>query len=263
MVGYDHLQSKLDILIEILKKDMFAQQAQLKAQQAQLKKDLKEVNMALMFQDVIKESAWLKYRDFAFGGYAIDYATAYTLFRVLNQMNPVSLLEFGLGQSSKLIHQYASYHHQFALTIEHSDEWVEFFLKDVGQRYPLNIKHSELKTVMFKGFETFTYDGLELKLGDRKFDFVFVDGPYGFNDKGNLWYSRTQIIDVARNHLMDSFCIILHDYNREGEQRTAREVMDVLDNTGRKYLSKVVRSGARQHILICSQDLSFVKTMCE
>lgn len=61
-----------------------------------IEQNQRELLKANMSHDVISESEWLKYKNFLVGGAAIDYACSYTLFRVLNQMKPQHILEFGL-----------------------------------------------------------------------------------------------------------------------------------------------------------------------
>ena len=87
-----------------------------------------EILKSQIFNSTIIDSEWLKYRSFSPGGWAVDYGFLYTLYRVLNDMKPKNILEFGLGQSSKMIHQYANfYQNANAITCEHDSEWINFF----------------------------------------------------------------------------------------------------------------------------------------
>jgi hypothetical protein len=54
---------------------------------------------AQFFRGTIEDCEWLKYRSFSPGGWAMDNAALYTLFRILNDVKPKNILEFGLGQS--------------------------------------------------------------------------------------------------------------------------------------------------------------------
>ena len=172
-------------------------------------------------------------------------------------MDPQSILEFGLGQSSKLIHQYASYFGIKAVTIEHSEEWMDFFRKDVDDKYKMCIELVDLEDVVYKGYKTISYRGIQERLEGQKFDFVFVDGPYGYMLDH---FSRTQIIDVVKNNLCERFCIIIDDYDRLGEKETVAEVFKVLDEKGVAYEQKVY-SGQKEHMLICSKDLFLLTTL--
>ncbi|MDR2865578.1 MAG: hypothetical protein LBV68_08220 [Spirochaetaceae bacterium] len=74
-----------------------------------LDKKMNNIINALLFSNTIIDSVWLKYKSFSPGGWAMDNAALFTLYRILNDMSPQNILEFGLGQSSKMIHQYAAF----------------------------------------------------------------------------------------------------------------------------------------------------------
>src|SRR5690554_4093444 len=68
-----------------------------------------EILIAQKFNNTIVDSKWLQYKSFSPGGWAVDYSFLYTLYRVLNDKKYTKILEFGLGQSSKMIHQYGDF----------------------------------------------------------------------------------------------------------------------------------------------------------
>ena len=83
---------------------------------------------ANLFRDTIQDSEWLRYKNFSPGGWAVDYGVLYTLYRVLNDMKPKNIIEFGLGQSSKMFHQYGAYYRDTKIiTCEHNNDWISFF----------------------------------------------------------------------------------------------------------------------------------------
>ena len=215
-----------------------------------------ETLKANLFRDTICDSEWLKIHSFSPGGWAVDYGLMYTLYRVLNDMKPINVIEFGLGQSSKLLHQYGTFFGDTkVLTCEHNSDWVDFFKTEVCGRYALNIKMLELKNRNFKGFETLIYDGLEELCDRQKYDLIVVDGPYGSEH-----YSRSQLIDFVQDSLADRFCIIMDDFDRLGEQETVDEVKKMLESKSIPYASTVYES-SKQHCLICSKDLEFLTTL--
>jgi len=129
--------------------------------------ELKEIKKGLIFNNSINDCEWLKYKSFSLGGWACDYACLYTLFRVLNDMHPKSILEFGLGQSSKLIHQYASFFNDVnAITIEHDTEWIKFFNKHQSKSYNVNVLCLELEEMFYKNKPTVAYKNFLNKLGN-------------------------------------------------------------------------------------------------
>jgi 16S rRNA G966 N2-methylase RsmD len=221
--------------------------------------ELGEIRKAFVFNNSIIDCKWIKNKSFSPGYWACDYTCLYTLFRVLNDMRPKSILEFGLGQSSKLIHQYANFFNEVnAITCEHDSEWINFFTKNQND-YNINLLQMELEEVFYKDKPTLTYKNYLNKLRNEgeegKFDFIFVDAPYGSNN-----FSRSQIIYLIKNNIKERFCIIMDDYNRKGEKETMQEVMDIL-NSEKKEFSHRIFIGEKEHILICSKDINFLTTI--
>lgn len=124
-----------------------------------------EILKAIIFNNTILDSEWLKYKSFSPGEWAADYGLLYTLYRVLNGMRPQNILEFGLGQSSKMLHQYGKFFNINVLTCEHDDNWIDFFSKEKDGQYDLKIKKMELETISYKEFETLTYKNCVQELG--------------------------------------------------------------------------------------------------
>ena len=215
-----------------------------------------DIYMAMKFNDTIRECPWLQHKSFSPGGWAVDYGCLYTLYRVLNDIHPKNILEFGLGQSSKLIHQYANYYKDAnALTYEHDSEWIEFFNKGKTGDYNVNIYKTELEEVEYHGIKTLSYKNNCDELKGQKFDMIMIDAPFGSEH-----YSRSQILNILPNCLAKSFCIIMDDYNRQGEQETIKEVESLLSANGIKTVKAVYRA-SKEHYLLCSNDLRFLSTL--
>ena len=214
-----------------------------------------EILYAQRFNNSIIDSNWLKYRNFSPGGWAVDYSFLFVLFKILNYMRPSNVIEFGLGQSSKMVHQYASYYKKDAITIEHDKNWVEFFQKDKQGDYRINIKLMDLKTINYKGSETRSYAEIEDHCIGNKYDLIVVDGPFGSEH-----YSRSQIINLAKDCLARKFCIIIDDTNRIGEKETISELFTVLENRKIEYCHKTYMS-IKAFTVVCSKDLRFLTTL--
>ena len=174
---------------------------------------------------------------------------------MLNSIKPKQILEFGLGQSSKMVHQYANFYQVEAVTCENDDQWISFFNEGRDGDYNIKIHKMELETILYKGIETLTYKDIDKFIGGKKFDFILVDGPHG-----SKHFSRSQIVDIARNNLQPSFCIIIDDTEREGEREIIQEVMSALDSSGIHYCRREYRA-SKNHTLICSQDLKFLTSL--
>lgn len=154
-----------------------------------------------------------------------------------------------------MVHQYAAFYNVPAITVEHDDEWIEFTRKDTHNAYPINAKVLPLEMVDYNGYKTRTYQGVKTAFENQKFDFILVDGPFGSEH-----YSRSQIIQLAENNLAESFCIIIDDCNRIGEQETVAEVENALKSNGIKYAINRYY-GLSDYVVICSENLKFLTSL--
>jgi len=215
-----------------------------------------EILDALLFNSTIENCEWLSDKSFAFGGWAMDTAALYTVFRILNDVKPKNILEFGLGQSSKMVHQYANFFSDItALTVEHDQNWINFFIAGLNKNSIISVKQADKIIVNYNGFETASYDRMNELTESTKYDFVVVDGPIGSEH-----YSRSQIIEIAKKSLSEQFCILIDDSQRNGEQETVKEVCRILESKGINYLQREY-SGEKKHAIICSEDLKFLLTL--
>ena len=210
---------------------------------------------AITFSNTIQNSEWLKYKSFYPGRWAVEYTFLLTLFRIFEHHRFTNLLEFGLGQTSRMVHQYAAFHNVPAITVEHDTEWIDFTRKDTHNAYPINVKILPLEMVDYNGYKTRTYQGVKTAFENQKFDFILVDGPFGSEH-----YSRSQIIQLAKSNLAETFCIIIDDCNRIGEQETVAEVEKELKSRSIKYaINKYY--GLSDYVVICSEDLKFLASL--
>jgi hypothetical protein len=211
---------------------------------------------AQFFQNSIAGCQWLKYKSFSPGGWAMDNAALYTIYRILNDVKPQNILEFGLGQSSRMIHQYATFNNGIkALTIEHDKEWINFFEKEFPEDIKLNIEQHDKVTVEYNGYETLTY-GTMAELCKPVYDFIVTDGPFGSEH-----YSRSQIMSFVKTGLPDNFVLFFDDTEREGEKETIREVVNILDEQNVKYVTKEYNGEKNSHTVICTAEFKFLTSL--
>ncbi|MBR5693048.1 MAG: hypothetical protein IKX42_05055 [Fibrobacter sp.] len=210
---------------------------------------------ATTFSNAIQQAEWLKYKSFYPGRWAVEYTFLLTLFRIFEHHKFTNLLEFGLGQTSRMVHQYAAFYNVPAITVEHDAEWIDFTRKDTHNAYPINVKVLPLEMVDYNGHKTRSYQDIKTAFENQKFDFILVDGPFGSEH-----YSRSQIIQLAESNIAETFCIIIDDCNRIGEQETVAEVENVLKSRGIKYaINKYY--GLSDYVVICSEDLKFLASL--
>lgn len=92
---------------------------------------------------------WLKEVNISLspGRWAVGYNYLYVMTRILNELNPASILEFGLGISTTLISQYfleMGKEEDSHIVIEHDNECIKFYTKTHGLSTITRIKQQEL-----------------------------------------------------------------------------------------------------------------------
>ena len=90
-----------------------------------------EIVWAEVFNNTIRHSEWMQHINFSPGRWAVGYPFLYVLYRVLNEARPKRILDLGLGQSSRMIAQYAAASENIEhIIVEHDPEWINFFQND-------------------------------------------------------------------------------------------------------------------------------------
>lgn len=225
---------------------------------------IQELIYAEIFHDTIKGCEWLDYRRFAIspGRFAVGYNYMYVAFRILNEIRPKNILEFGMGQSTKLISQYVNNVVNGGVKhtcVEQNQKWADVFknIYDVSnsdirvvdtcqERYP-----DDSSPVVTR----FVSKSLKSIVGNNKYDFISIDGPVGTNNSSA--YSRSDILDYLPECLSDSFIILMDDYERDGERNTSKEIRRILSQNNIKW-SYGLYLGESMLNIICSDDLSYL-----
>ncbi len=212
----------------------------------------RENNWAFIFNNTIADSCWLRNKSFSPGRWASNYSFLYILYRVLNDVKPQAIIEFGLGQTTRMIVQYGKSFNVNPLTIEHDERWSNYFCQATELSGEGLIVHLDLEERYYKGFKTTAYSGLQDVAENKKYDLIVLDGPFA-SDR----FSRIQILDLIPDHLADSFCIIIDDFDRRGEKDTVKEVKRILAERKINFVCGYY-AGTKAQQLICSPDWGFL-----
>ncbi len=216
----------------------------------------KELLCSQKFNNTIAGSKWFIHQDVSPGGFAIDYTFFYSLYRVLDSIRPQNIIEFGLGQSSKMIHQYADYYNVTAITIEHDKQWADFFKKCVDGKYQVNIKQLAIEEKDYKGEKIEVYKDCVEEFKNQKFDLVVIDGPINLDKR----YARIDVLSILENNLSENFIIMIDDYNAKSIKNTMQEVMNTLDILKVDYVYGVY-TGQKSHLLLTTPQNIFLTTL--
>ena len=222
-----------------------------------MEKTMNEIKYSLIFKDTIKNSEWLTNNKFSLNNSSSNYSYMYLLYRVLDETHPKNILEFGLGQTTKMLNQFSEYYSAKIKVIEDNEEWIKHFSKFLDPNKNMEILKTELEEFESENSTNIRYN-LKLKKRD-KFDLILVDGPFGGrlgDEKIPQEYPRSNIWNLLDN-LKDEFIIIFDDYDRPGERNTASELMKKLDSNSIPYMKKMYKA-LKYQLIICSENYNFL-----
>lgn len=218
---------------------------------------LKELDWANTYHDSIRGKEWLEKLPLNIGRWAGNYSFFYVLHRILNDYKPNSVLEFGLGESTKFITTYLENYllDSKHLVIEHDANWKKTYLSKNLISLRTNIEICELEKKEIKSFKSNGYKNIESKV-KNKYDLYIVDGPFGSSK-----YSRYDIVKLAEVFTSnDEFIIMLDDYNRKGEQDTAKDLLKSLANKNIQTHTTVF-DGAKNLLVIATEKYKYITSI--
>lgn len=138
------------------------------------------------------------------------------LYNLLKDFKPNNICELGAGVSTKLFNKY----------IESINNNAKLISIEHDKNYPGNTYCKLLENVPYK-IENYNFDCVNIyenmaqKLSNNKFDFVFIDGPFGWYR--NHTFSRVQMLEFLTNGLLsDEGYFLIHDTERISSQNTQK-----------------------------------------
>ncbi len=215
-----------------------------------------EIFWGQIFDFATRDSEWFTSTRLNPGRWALGFPSLYIMFRTLDEIRPRSILEFGLGESTRMTSQYFTRYPGTELTVvEQNAEWKEFFC--LNRPYlKESIKIVPVLTSGSKRRRRYEYDGLKSAIEGKKYDFILIDGPTGSHRD-----SRREILDVVEAGLLaDDFAIVFDDTERQGEQDTLKKLYKLLNSKGIPYSVGRYRGQKTAHI-ICSEKYGFLTSL--
>lgn len=209
-------------------------------------KECKELEWANIFHDSIKGLKWLENLPIYPGRWAVNYSFLYILSRILVEYRPEKIIEFGLGESSKIISSFIENKMGSAkhIILEQNRAWIDSFTTRFTLSKKSTILHMAVEEEIIHKEKVNGYKGLTDAIAEV-FDLYVIDGPLG-----SPRYSRYDICLLAEFlSPSDEFIIIMDDYNRIGEQDTAKALIEILNNKGIKTYSGIYEGNKSQIVL--------------
>ncbi|MBQ9565640.1 MAG: hypothetical protein IJU98_08645 [Synergistaceae bacterium] len=192
------------------------------------------------------------------GRWAVGYNYLYVMTRILNEKEPRSVLDLGLGISSTLISCYFSsknYNNGIHTIVEQDAEWVKFYTVKNRISTVSNIYVSKCIAKEFNGYKYNAYEDIGKIIRGKKYSVISIDGPIG-----SVKYSRRDILEFLPEILEDSWIIVMDDVEREGEKETIAEIRSILIQNGIKF-HEGVYPGRTFCCVITSMDNKFFCSM--
>jgi hypothetical protein len=217
----------------------------------------KELEWANIYHDSIRGKKPIEDLSLNIGRWAGNYSFFYVLNRILSDYKPNSIIEFGLGESSKFITTFIKYYIPNCqhTILEQSKEWEKEFKNRFELDKNTTIVFCPLETKIINGFEVNSYADFSSKIiGD--YVLYIVDGPFG-----SKRYSRYDIVFlVEKFELNKEFIILLDDTHRIGEVDTLNKIISILRINKIKFHVGHYE-GNKRVTVICSESYKYLSSL--
>ncbi|MCL2128773.1 MAG: glycosyltransferase [Treponema sp.] len=223
------------------------------------KKINSEILWANIFNNTIQDSYWLNNKTFSPGRWAAGYAFLYILYRIIKEVQPMKILELGLGETTRMISQYAMNNENVEhYVVENNTDWIEFFIKNFNIPHNTKIIQLPLKYQAFEESESVrVYEGFYENLSNNKYDLISIDGPVGGDMKE---YSRIDSLSLIPENLSNDFIILIDDYNRNQEKNMVKKLLEKIEEAGIPFYNTVYK-GSKETCIICCQKYKFLTSL--
>ena len=193
------------------------------------------------YLELARHTDWLDNPPVSSPGGTASYSLLYVLLSLLRSGDFTHILEFGVGQSSKLISAYVTgTPGATSMHVEHDKEWLD---RAVPCSPGIQRVHAPLiKTKVFdKEVQWYSMERPE-----SQFDLLLVDGPPALSR--GMRFNRHGILNWIPEVLADDFVLIFDDAARIGERKATAAVKRILSETGREILSADFTGGSSQTV---------------
>ncbi len=208
-----------------------------------------------------RKETWLSSLSISPGNWAVGYQWFYIATQTLLALKPKHILDIGLGQSSKLFAKYVeSMPDAKHLVVEHNPAWIDFFKNDFIPSDKTSFCCLDLVEGVVDGLKCpHTYLDFHVTMKNRKFDLISIDAPFGVRERGGGG-ARVDILSILPDCLSEKWVVLLDDYNRKGEKRTAAKIEEKLHSCGVKFKKGVYR-GEKDCLILCAESIGFLTSI--
>lgn len=247
----DEIQTKCKDISENLERT--------RQQSIEARRHASEAVWAQIFNNTITNSTWLKDKTFSPGRWAVGYPYLYVMYRVLDEARPKHILELGLGQSTRMIAQYAAAFDDVEhIVVEQDAQWIKFFSQNYACPPSTTLMHIPVTEIQFiDDDKTLVYENFSSIFAGKTFDFISVDGPgHSRSDK----YRRIDLLELIPDCIAESYCILFDDMNDPSCMRAYELIIKKME----RMLSGFVTgnyNGFKHITIVTSQDKKFLASL--
>lgn len=208
-----------------------------------------------VYQNSYIESArrieWIKDIPLASpNGGTASFSLLYIILAILRERTVSNILELGVGQSTRLLIQYAKKFHKQLMLIDNDKTWLDRATEGYQE---LNKVSAELVPMIVDGRKVNWYS---CDRPQSKYDFLLIDGPIAY--KRSIKYNRLGILNWIPHILQDEFIIVVDDTNRGGEYLLAKRIMDKCREQSIQANTRMVNGGNSQTIIATEKYNKFL-----
>jgi len=227
-----------------------------------LRATVNDVSYAISLERSLKESGYV-IDGFFTDGAAANPSLHLFQMKVLTFLRPRSVLELGSGQTTRVLTGYARDNPSAnVVTLEQERSWFDRLRPQISHDY----RSAPLEPVSFNTAGTERHIQTEWyapqpDLGERKFDYILVDGPdHGRTSAAATTFARSGILRYVPSILDTSFVVVFDDADRYGVLMTAHEFEAILTRHGIRFVSFSLY-GAKTQMVLCSPDNAFLSSV--
>ncbi len=182
------------------------------------------------YLDIARRTSWLDDVPMSSpkGGTA-SFSLLYILLTILRDEKLDTILELGVGQSTKLFSQYVKNYKKKLTSIDDDEFWLNMTIEKGDYIEPV---YAKLSPRVVNDIQIDWYDCDRPSLVA---DLVLIDGPKAFSK--SIKYNRLGVLSWLPDILNDEFIIVVDDVNREGEDFLVKKIIEKC-----KYKDIVVKS---------------------
>jgi predicted O-methyltransferase YrrM len=194
------------------------------------------------YLELARTTPWLKDVPLASpNGGTASFSLLYTLLSVLRAGRTDRMLEFGVGQSSRVLRQYAAEHGKELVHIDDNEEWLRIATEEGPG---VSAEFRPPRPMRVGGHDIEWYSG---EPPEGRFDLVLVDGPVA--EAEGKTYNRLGVAEWIPDVLADEFVLVVDDASRPGEQALVGLVEQRLRAAGRQ--------AGQRHIIGANSQMLF------